>query len=231
MARSRNPGQPPPNNLRRPGQPCRDLHDICAYDKQGKPIRVIDRAVETVRLGLGLKDVARRCGIAVEVVGEWERRGTVVSTDIYAGRRRSADLSKHERKCFEFVQLTAQADAERATYWAGLAEKLAAGGFVIETVTEKVDADGKVLERSTKRSAAAPDGQMIRWGLERARREEFGQHTAVELTGPGGGPVQIEAAAVIDLLLGEVDRIAVNTEVTDVLLAAHEPAALTNGKG
>lgn len=232
MARPRNPGQLPTNNPTGPGRPPRDLHEICGYTKDGKPVRVIDRAVECSRLGMSLSDTAARCGIDRSVIFEWERRGTVVSTEIYGGRRRVVDLTKHERKCFEFVQLTAQAEAEGVTYWLGLAEKLAAGGFVMETITEKVDATtGKVIERSTKRSAAAPDGPMIRWGLERRRPEQFGQRTAVELTGAGGGPVQIEATAVIDLLLGELDRIAVNTDATDVLLAAHEPAALSNGKG
>lgn len=218
-------------------RPTRDIYEIVAYDRDGRPIRVIDRAVETFRLGGSQRDVADRCGVAREVVREWVRRGTVVSSDIFAGRRLVAELTRHERKCFDFVQLTAQAEAEGKVYLLGLAERLSAGGYIVETVTEKVEAqeDGtlKVVERTTKRATAAPDGQMIRWRLATRWPEEFSQRGSLELTGPDGGPVQIEAMPIIDRMLGELDRIAINTTATDELLSAVDAGgstAATNGQ-
>lgn len=212
-------------------RPTRDIYEIIAYTQAGAPIRVIDRAVETFRLGGSQRDVADRCGVAREVVREWIRRGTVVSSDIFAGRRLVADLTRHERKCFDFVQLTAQAEADGKVYLLGLAEQLASGGYVVETITEKVEAqdDGtmRVLERTVKRAKAAPDGQMIRWRLATRWPEEFAQRGSLELTGPDGGPVQIEAVPIIDRMLGELDRIAINTTATDELLAAVD----TGGNG
>lgn len=224
--------QPPryPNGTR----PTRDIYDIVAYTQAGAPIRVIDRAVDTFRIGGSARDVADRCGIEQSVVREWIRRGTVVSGDLFAGRRTMGDLSRHERKCFDFVQLTAQAEADGKAYLLGLAEKLAQGGFVIETITEKIEPGGdgkpdKLIERTTKRATAAPDGNMIRWRLATRWPAEFRDRSSLELTGADGGPVQIDASPIIDRLMGELDRIATNTEATDELLAGIEQPALGNG--
>lgn len=205
-------------------RPTRDIYDIVGYTSGGAPIRVIDRAVDTIRIGGSVRDVADRCGLDQSVVREWLRRGTAVSADIFGGRRLMGDLTRHERKCFEFVQLTAQAEADGKAYLLGLAEQVARGGFVVETVTEKVDptklVDGKpvVLERTTKRTLAAPDGPMIRWRLAARWPAEF--RNRVEITGAEGGPVQVDASPIIDRLLSELERIATNTAATDDLLGA-----------
>lgn len=202
-------------------RPTRDIYAIVGYNDEGAPIRVIDRAIEGYRTGASPGDIANLCGVARETVTEWVRRGTAVSADVYANRRRVADLSRHERKCFEFVQLTAQAEAEGKMFLLGLADQVAGGGYIVETITEKVDAEGKVIERTTKRQAAPLDGAMIRWRLATRWPDEFSRRTDVHVAGPDGGPVRLDATPIIDRLLGELDRMADNLHESDALIEAH----------
>jgi DNA-binding transcriptional MerR regulator len=237
MARPPRTLSPAANNLTGTPQvrrPTRDIYDIVGYTTGGQPIRVIDRAVDTLRIGGSIPDVADRCGIARETVREWQRLGTLVSADIFGGRRRMGDLTKHERKCFDFVQLTAQAEADGKAYLLGLAEKIAQGGYQITTITEKVeraqDGTEKVIERTTKTATAGPDGTMVRWRLAARWPDEFRDRGTLEVVGAGGGPVQVDSAPVLERLMRELDRIAENTAATDELLigieaTSSEPAA------
>lgn len=208
-------------------RPTRDIYDVVAVTKDGKTVRVIDRAVEVTRLGGNHTDVAARCGIAREVVYEWERTGTKTAADVHAGRRTLADCSKHERKCFDFVQAMVEAEVEKKLYLLGISEQVAVGGRDVLTVKEKYDAAGNIIERVEQTETQAPNPQMLRYLLAVHWPDQFSERRVHELTGPAGGPIAVEVTPVVDQLLADLERIATNHAETDPLIAAAHHA--TNG--
>lgn len=196
----------------------RDLYEVVGQDGDGHPIRVIDRAMEAYRLGLGDVDVAARCGVHKETVRTWMKDGTTIATDLTTGRRHIRDLSKQERKVLDFVQQSLQAEAEGKMLYLALAEQLARGGQVVKSTRVKVHADGHT-ETTTTTEQTMPDGAMIRWVLAHRWRDEFGDRVSAEITGPGGGPIQVEQVPPIDQLLADLDRIHAAEEQTDAMLA------------
>lgn len=202
--------------------PERDLYDIIAYRPNGDPIRLVDRAVEVYQLGHGDRDVAARCGVHLDTIRGWHRDGAAVAADLTSGRRKWADLSRHERKVHDFSQQAAVAETEGKLYLRGLAERLARGGVerVIETVKVGTDKDGKevVVERSTRTETTLPDGGMIRWLLSRRYRDEYGDRVSVEATGPDGGPIQVDTTSILDALLADLDQIGEATASSDAIL-------------
>jgi hypothetical protein len=61
----------------------------------------------------------------------------------------------------------------------------------VTTTRNYTRADGTaVVETTTRRERRAPDGAMLRWLLSKRFPDEFSDR--LELTGAGGGPVQVE---------------------------------------
>lgn len=196
------------------GRKTRSLADVVGARRDGTKVTVLDRAVETYRLGGFTADVAARCGVARETLHEWERTGTKAITDVTAGRRHRSALTAHEKKCAEFVMAVEQAVADGKVLLLGLAQKLAAGDFQVTHTTEKVDARGNTVERTTRTETILPSESMIRWTLATRWPDQFAQR--VQVTGADGTPLL--DLSPVDRLLGELDRIAHQHAETDPLI-------------
>lgn len=152
-------------------------------------------------LGMRAERAAARAGINKDTFHEWEK---------VAGRAREAlargdRVDAHARRCLDFSDRIFAAEVDWQARMEAAAEQLARGGVLQETTTNvvKVNEAGEEVERSTRTQTAhtLPDGQMIRWRLERRLPAEFREHVLVEGAGEGGAiPVEVRAAALGEAL-------------------------------
>jgi hypothetical protein len=85
--------------------------------------------------------------------------------------------------------------------------RLINGGFVVKEITKEVrdPETGQVYEETTV-DRAAPDFRTISWYLKRAHRSQWGKDALeVQISGPQGGPVQVETTSAGEL----AERLAV----------------------
>lgn len=203
--------------MARTGRPSK-INDVVAerpvLDENGDPtgdvveITVADQIVADVRAGLYAERAARRAGIHTSTFYEWEKVGRESRRRIEAGQTTLSQLRVYERRCLDFSEAVAQAEAE----WEARAnvdlERLARGQIAVVETTEKVDADGRVLERRTKTSHTLPDAAVLRWRLERRFPDRYGHRTLVEGTGDDGAiPVELRAKQLGEALREHLERV------------------------
>jgi hypothetical protein len=206
---------------------------VLAVGSDGRETTILDRAVQTVKVGGYAKEAASRCGVHEAEFHRWLREGARLASDLLSGRTMNADLSKEERDLVRFHHAMVEAEAEGMVTLLSIAHRLSVGGVEVveETVTQSpaieplFDQDGRIVRTGreahveTKRTTkhTLPDSAMIRWRLERRYPAEYGRPQRVEVSGPDGGPIELADASPIDALLARLDAIAAtSTDVIDV---------------
>lgn len=138
----------------------------------------VEECLRLLRLGLPKQDAAALAGFSPGTLGDWQREG---EADLEAGRR------------------TAKADFVADLRKAEAAFKLSATAVVVGAANGRpaeYDDDGNKL-----RSERPPNWQAATWMLERRFPDEYSPRR--EITGPQGGPLEVEVAT-IDVLVARV---------------------------
>jgi hypothetical protein len=176
----------------RTGRPSK-IHDVVNVRDDGTRVTVADRIVAALRAGNYLEPSAQAVGVAKTTVYEWIKLGGAAQRRITNdGVNRSA-LSQHERRCLDFADAVADAQAEWEVDANARLQRLAVGDHTVVTVTEKVNADGELLERTTKTERLAPSAQVLEWRLTRRFPDRYSQR--VEVSGPEGAAIPVEVRA------------------------------------
>jgi hypothetical protein len=207
------------------------INDAIAVRGDGAPVTVLERAVDTLRVGGYISDAAARCGVTEATMHRWLRTGARLANDLLSGRRTSRDLTDEERDQLRFAQACAEAEAEGKAVLLQLSHRLSVGGIPVETVTIKeveptpavTDAEGRIIrpaipgarETTTKRETTLPDGQMIRWRLAARWPEHYGPRGRMEVTGEGGGPIEVADRTPVDALIATLSRMAAQQSAID----------------
>jgi hypothetical protein len=209
----------------------KNLDDVIGYrqatDGSQVPVTYMDRIVEAISLGGFLHDAAARVGVTVETLRDWRRQGNKALADVLAGRKRRSHFTKRERQYAELAQRMETAEAEARLRLLGIGQQLAQGGAeLVETIEKVVEPDRgprRVVERTTRTSHSLPDARMVTWLLSHRWPADFAGR--VELTGPAGGPVQVDTRPALDRLRQAVEKARQPTP------NGHEPqpTAPTNG--
>lgn len=223
----------PPTNL---DQVVRYRNDPATGEKVG--LTVTDIVVETMAVGGFLHDAAARVGVSVEALRRWRTTGNACLAEITNGARRLSEMRAHERRCIVLVQRMDDAEAEARTALLQVAHGIANGGGTRTETTVKLlqptDADGAPkgdpieLERTTRTIEAAPDGHMVGWLLSHRWPADFNRQR-IEVTGEGGGPVQVDATSALDKIRQHLADIKAAREETDP--ERLEAAIAGNGSG
>lgn len=90
----------------------------------------------------------------------------------------------------EFRDAVARARAEAEVRTVALIGRAMTGGYVLEETTRTTEAGAS----ETTRRYAPPDGRLGLEYLSRVAPSRFGRRTAIEVSGPEGGPVKVEAS-------------------------------------
>lgn len=184
---------------RSPGRPSK-IDAVIGHDQAGQPITASDRIIQALRAGNYVETAAMSVGISKMSVYEWLKVGGQAAMKINAPGGNLSKLSQHERKCLAFSDAVREAEAAWEVDSNARLQQLAIGGVTTKTVTEKVDADGKLLERTVKTETHAPSAQVLEWRLTRRFPNRYSQR--VEVSGPGGEavPVEVRARSLADAL-------------------------------
>ena len=188
---------------KKPGPPNKHLVD----PRLGRPTKltpeVRERIVKSVRQGNFIETAAEAAGV---------HRGTVFRW-IQEANEGHPDPNRAE---FRDALMQARADAESTMV--ALVFRAAMGGVVIKEVT-------RTLRDGTQESEtvySAPDGRVGLEYLSRAFPDRWKKQTnttsQIELSGPGGGPVQVEDArftALAQRLTANTDTTVIEGEIVD----------------
>lgn len=192
---------------RHAGGPPTNLRQVIANGPNGDET-VIDRVESVIRHGGFMKDAAARVGVRIETLRNWLAIGNRCARELtQEGGRRLSRMQQHERDCIDLAARVERAEADARMGMLLLVEKLAVGGFERKTTVEKVNAAGQVVERTTTTAIAAPDGAMATWWLRHRHPHDFAVQR-VELTGAGGGPIEVDAGNVVDKLRERLREVA-----------------------
>ena len=189
----------------------RDPYEIIDYDEiiddsgvEKRPVRLIDRVEDTLRANGFLHDAASRVGMDRDTLRRWREKGVKAKVDLLAGRKRRSDLDRHTKRCIELAERMERAEAEARLSLISTVTRLAEGGLMASRVVEKRDHKGNITERVVETKEMLPDSRALTWLLSRRYPADFAGR--VEITGEGGGPVEVEVS-VRDRLIAAVAHV------------------------
>lgn len=194
---TRKPRKPKPKTGTRAGQPS-PIDRVIGYDPQtGDPITVAERIVRSIRAGNYFEPSAIAAGVTKETAYEWLR---VAGKVRLTARGRPLDTltpqpTHHQRRCVEFSDAVDEAQGLWEVGANTQLEALSRGGLTVETVTEKHDPAGKLLERTVKTETLAPNAQVIEWRLTRKNRLRYGDKLDIDAHLDGQVQLTVEERA------------------------------------
>lgn len=159
------------------------------FDPMARPSKLTDKLIDQIagnlRTGHYVETTAAMTGLSKQSMYSWLKIGA---------RNHDKPVSKltaHEQRCIRFLDAVeqAQADAEDRDLLRHAA--LARGGLERRTVIERTNAEGNLVERTTKVETLPPDARAIEWRLERRHPEKWGRRSSIEVTGKDGGPLEL----------------------------------------
>lgn len=172
------------------------------------------RFLEAVRTGTPYIHAARYAGIPERTLFRYLARGEVASGRLEDGE----PVEDPDDAVFaEFYRDTMRARSEGAVRSVALVQKAAAGGYVIRRTSRsyKDAATGRVITETVE-DLAPVDWKAAAFVLSKSYAAEFGPSAQqVELSGPGGGPVQVGAPDVEALAARVVGAIAARRDGHD----------------
>ena len=146
------------------GRPTR-LTAVIGTDEKGQPVTVRDRILTWLRTGLPFDTSVLRAGISVGTAHHWLREASRAEERMLINPDKP--LTDHEAELVEFNHEVEAARAEGEARYFLLLAQLAQGGVEMVTTTEREDAQGRVVERTTKTERTLPSERALFWILER----------------------------------------------------------------
>lgn len=200
-----------------PGGRPSPIDTVIAYvdrDGQRHPITVAERIINGLLSGNYFEHATASAGITKETGYEWLRTAGRALIRAKGQDLDTADLTPHERRCVEFSDAVANAEAQWVVQANATLELLGRGGAEETTTTEKYDMTGqepKLLERTVKTVKVPPNAQVIEWRLTRRFPSLYGNR--LDLTLPPGGALTSEERASelitgLESFLADVDAAA-----------------------
>ena len=156
----------------------------------GTVTTIFDQIVNDIRVVGYVDKAAARAGIDRTTVFDWLKQGARANTARTKDPR--VRLTPYQERCLAFSLAVDQAEAEALSEGMGLMLRVARGTNRTTTTT-KTDKDGKTLEITTKVEETGTDSRALIWLLEHRWPDLLGPRSRIELTGLGGGPVELSA--------------------------------------
>lgn len=151
----------------------------------GRPTKLTDemadRIVTAVRAGNYLETAAHYAGVHPATVFRWLKE---------------ADDDDAPASKVRFREAVNRARAESEIRVVGQIQRVIMGGQVLREVTRTMPDGGT----ETERHYAPPDGRVALEFMSRAYPDRWARRSAIEVSGPDGGPIQVEQGRVIATL-------------------------------
>jgi hypothetical protein len=165
--------------MARTGRPSK-IDQVVRHRPDGSPVTAGEQVVERVQLGMDLQVAADSAGISRSTLHNWRLTGARHRAEAAQGKK----LTPAQARLADFLDALERAEAEAEANRLAIVQRAATGGAQVVKVTEKVDAQGQLLERTTVTETLAPQWTAAAWWLERRR----GYVKRYELTGAEGAP-------------------------------------------
>lgn len=169
--------------------PRRPLLDQLCVRRDGVPVTYGELILEHLRVSNYLADAAQACGISKNTVGNWLAAGRAARAKQDAGR----ELNESESRYLGFLGSAEEAISSASSGLVECLHKEAWGGQENRITTTKTLANGDV-EVTERVEYTRPNVAAASWLLERRHPKQWARR-AIEVTGPGGGPIQVEDKA------------------------------------
>lgn len=164
----------------------------------GKEVTVADRILTWLRGGLPFETTVLRANISPGTAQHWLREAARVTERLLVNP--DGPVTAHERELVEFSARVEQARAEGEARTFALLRSLAEGGIRREIITQKVDAAGNLIERSTRVEMTLPSEKALMWLLERRYPDKYAKHIVYEQRGQDPLDDQDRAEHLVDAL-------------------------------
>lgn len=179
-----------------------------------------EKIVSATESGSPMWAAAAYAGVSERAFQRWLKRGYEEEVRVTDDEE---EPNPEEAEFRDLYVAITEARAKATVQHVALVKRAAVGGVIVEETTKTyTDRNGdKVEEKTVRRSP--PDWRASSWWLERRDAGNFGKpdQIAVELSGPGGGPVHVEttdatalAERVRDNILQLTAATAAATELT-----------------
>lgn len=188
-----------PRTMKRPiGRPT-TIDDIVAYTDDGIPITAAERIIRTLETGEYLAAAVDAALTDGHTVRTWIDTGGEAARKKSRGER----LTANERRYLAFaLEVEAAQTRGRERLVSALANGATVGAVKTST-TVKTDKNGDVIETVERTENIPPDLGIALEMVARRWPREWGRKEQIEVTGEGGGPVQV-ASPLIELV-GMID--------------------------
>lgn len=175
--------------------------------KVGRPPRLVEagvreRLLEAFTAGCSVEASCYAAGIAPATFYNWANRAAAELdrlTDLATPANPRPQPRSEEWPFVELLESVSRVRAERQQRMLGIVDRVAQGGALISTREEHTSDGGYIVTKTY----TTPDWRAAQWWIERAFPAQFGrqaQPVAIEVTGKGGGPIEVAGATVIAAL-------------------------------
>ncbi len=153
--------------------PSPTIDKVIRQDKDGNPVTLGESIIACVRLGQSMYGASKSNGVSANLAWQWRQDGFRALAREANGEEVEGRFEPYMR----FVHDLEKAEAEFETRSLARIEAAAQGGGIITTEREvvKVNAEGKVIERTTTTGKKQLEGQWTAdaWRLERRFPERY----------------------------------------------------------
>lgn len=154
------------------------------------------RIAEAIENGVPITHAGALIGVHTATIFLWMGRGqdAAEATDPHTGH--PTPIATNDRCYVEFYEAVTRARARASEKAVKLVLKAAEGGYVVRETTRRYRNDAGHWVNETDKVYAPVDWRAAGWFLDRSDRANWGRGAAeVQLSGPGGGPIEVGPAA------------------------------------
>lgn len=169
------------------------LHQVIDH-RNGRPITSADRVVELTSLGTPRRAAAAAAGISVATLMAWISLARTTRAALHVNPQHPT--TPHQNDCLAFLDQLERAEGEAVARVVAQIQAAAAPhkGRKTKTTRRYTNAQGQKVEEVTEVEVDDPgDWRAAAFLAERRWPEAFS--AAVQVTGPGGGAIQVEHKA------------------------------------